>query len=159
MNKKGFVFLETIIVLVIVVVSLSVVLTTFTTVVSKNKIRKYYNRTNDIYLLYNIFELTKIDGLSMLKSREDFFVNTNECNNIFGDYLEDCEKLFDDFNIESIGYTSNISSVLDEYKNYDNGMIEFLKQLKKREENNNIKYIYASFNIDNEYYYASVRVK
>ena len=55
--KKGFVFLETIIVLTVVTLSLTILLTSYTLITTKAKERENYDRVSDKYLLYTFSNL------------------------------------------------------------------------------------------------------
>lgn len=55
--KKGFVLLESIIVLMIVTLSLSVLLASYALVSRKTREKEYYDLASDKYLLYNISQL------------------------------------------------------------------------------------------------------
>ena len=57
MNKKGFVFLETIIILVLVTTALTTMLTSYTVITSKSREKEYYDRISDKYLLYSLSNL------------------------------------------------------------------------------------------------------
>ena len=51
MDKKGFVLLESILVLVVVALSLSVLMSSFSLISRKTKEKEYYDRSSDKYLL------------------------------------------------------------------------------------------------------------
>lgn len=55
--KKGFVFLETIIVLTVVTLSLTILLTSYTLITTKAKERENYDRVSDKYMLYTFSNL------------------------------------------------------------------------------------------------------
>ena len=57
MRKKGFVFLETIIILMLVTVALTTMLASYTLVPTKSYEKQYYDRISDKYLLYAISNL------------------------------------------------------------------------------------------------------
>ena len=57
MRKKGFVFLETIIILMLVTVALTTMLASYTLVTTKSYEKQYYDRISDKYLLYSITTL------------------------------------------------------------------------------------------------------
>lgn len=57
MRKKGFVFLETIIILMLVTVALTTMLASYTLVTTKSYEKQYYDRISDKYLLYAISNL------------------------------------------------------------------------------------------------------
>ena len=55
--KKGFVFLETIIVLTVVTLSLTILLTSYTLITTKAKEKENYDKVSDKYLLYTFSNL------------------------------------------------------------------------------------------------------
>ena len=57
MNKKGFVFLETIIILVLVTMALTTMLTSYTVITTKSHEKEYHDRISDKYLLYTLSNL------------------------------------------------------------------------------------------------------
>ena len=57
MKKDGFVFLESVVVLVVVALSLTMLIASYSLVARKTKEKEDYNRTSDKYLVYNISNL------------------------------------------------------------------------------------------------------
>ena len=122
MKKDGFVFVESVTVLIVVALSLTMSLSSYELLSSKSKQRKYYDLASDKYLLWTLNELGNKTGSSYQ-------------NNMVA---------------SSRGYYAT--------KTYDNGTIEYLKTLKRKEDDNTtpINYIVGVFYRKGKYYYASI---
>ena len=154
MNKKGFVLLESIVVLVVVALSLSVLMTTFSLVSRKTEEKEYYDRSSDKYLLYSIMNLGTDDNCNYWSknvtcnstsfSDINFQVSGSTCvekNGVaqkVGKIIPHCNELFQTFGISHLYVVNDIKSQLasdDLYELYDyqdgNGVIEYMKTLKK----------------------------
>ena len=173
MKKNGFVFVESIVVLVVVALSLAMLLSSYALVSRKTKEKEFYDRASDKYLLYVISTLGVDDNCNYsnectINASTTFGVNmaidSNAKEPPNGDpnpeaypkkcsspqlktsyILYDCESLFRDFNIEYLYVVDDIKAELSKstaVKTYDNGVIEFMKSLKKCDDNNTV--------IDNE---------
>ena len=148
MTKKGFVFLESVVVLVVVALSLTMLITSYSLISRKTKEKENYNRPSDKYLLYNISTLgTSEDCNYYTKSTCGNFINMElyrnmDCSSEAN--KEQCDKIsamipnwksiFEDYNIEYLYVVDNVREVLrqsDSVKKYDNGTIEYMKTLKK----------------------------
>ena len=57
MKKKGFVFVESIVVLMVVALSLTVLISSYSLVTRKTKEKEHYDKASDKYLLYAISKL------------------------------------------------------------------------------------------------------
>lgn len=150
MKKKGYIFIETIVVLIVVIVSLSLVLSSYSLVISRSKLKKYYNRTNDIYLLYYISQL--IDNNIMI-SESGFYVEISDENCTDSAPFISCIALENakDNNIKSIAIINDKTEI---NADMNNTMKEYIKQL-----NGETKYLVAEFcTAESEYYYASVQI-
>lgn len=155
-NKKGFVFVETIVVLTLVALSLSIVLITFSLITRKTKIKEKYNQSSDLYLLYNITKISdSFDPIQM----NDFWINKNNCSSM---NITNCSDLFTDHNIQNIGLFSNIDNIIkNNTYDLDLGVREFLNTLKKYYDEGKtkpIKYIVMRIYKNKEYYYAALKV-
>lgn len=170
MKKKGFIFVETIVVLVIVVLSLTMILASYSLVTRKNNINKYYNRPNEMYALYYVMKLGTTESSSYysdINTMTSFYTKKSSCaSSVLNNYLRDCNSLLGDLKITNIGIIKSINSELsrsDVHTVYSNGVIEFLKHLQRDEvdEYNNkhaIPYAIGVFEINREYYYAAIRI-
>ena len=54
MKKEGFVFLESVVVLVVVMLALTMLLLTYSLISRRTEEKEDYNKSSDIYLLYSI---------------------------------------------------------------------------------------------------------
>ena len=76
-----FVFLETIIILMLVTMALTTMLTTYTVVVSKSKEREYYDRVSDKYLLYSLSNLGTTESADYIKLANNLETSVDhDCN-------------------------------------------------------------------------------
>ena len=76
MNKKGFVFVESIVVLVVVALSLAMMISSYSLVSRKTKEKEYYNRASDKYLLYSISNLATDDKCNYgTKNYDQLFIH------------------------------------------------------------------------------------
>ena len=166
-NKKGFIFIETIVVLMVVILSLTMLLSSYSLVVRRNNINKYYNRPNEVYALYYIIKLGTTDTNNYISPLTEFYVNSSTCSSVMGSYLSDCGTVLSDMNIQYLGIINSVSEELDNPSRYSNGVIEFLKHMQKEESTltdegtyvtNTIHYAIGVFKINNKYYYASVPI-
>lgn len=156
-DKKGFIFVETIVVLVVVVFSLTLILASYSLVTRKSKMKYYYDQVEDIYLLYVIANLGNATSTAYT-SGDTFIANKNTCNTYMSENFETCSQVFSDrdLGVEYFGYIKSVSAILSNPTSYDNGIIEYVKQLK-----NNEKYHYLILvrYKNNEYYYSSILIK
>ena len=159
MDKKGFVLLESILVLVVVALSLSVLMSSFSLISRKTKEKEYYDRSSDKYLLYSILNLGTDEKCN-------YWANPATCNGV---------------NYNSINFHATSSTCVDkkigqivphcsdlfaEFGNYDNGTIEYMKTLKKCRDcdysvnsstcNDPIPYMIGVFNRGGNLFYSSI---
>ncbi len=150
MKKDGFVFVESIVVLVVVALSLAMLLSSYSLVARKTKEKEFYDRASDKYLLYALSTLGTDDlcnyssastcngrsfGVNLAVSKDTCNSNSKKTSQI----LYNCEKLFDDLDIEYLYVVDDIKSELSKstaVKTYDNGAIEYMKSLKKCNDDN-----------------------
>lgn len=81
MRKKGFVFLETIIILMLVTVALTTMLASYTLVTTKSYEKQYYDRISDKYLLYAITNLGTTQKDNYQKIADQLVINTSSSAN------------------------------------------------------------------------------
>ncbi len=172
MKKNGFIFVETIVVLVIVVLALSMIMSSYSLVVRKNNINKYYDRANEIYALYYIMKYgtTSTDNYILPLDSDGninrFYTHRNDCAGTeINNYIPNCTNVLKDMNIIYIGVINSVEYELNNPDTkYTNGVIEYLKHLQKEkvdDDGNKIKTKYAIgvFYINKEYYYASLIIE
>lgn len=165
MKKNGFVFLETMVVLVTVVLSLSMLLISYTLLKSKTKETENYNKSGDLYILYNISTMGTNDE-SNYQLKNTFIVNRDNCNTVMGEYINNCSELFDQTYLVNFGIVKNIKTELNSSNvvdKYDNGTIEFLKTLSRCKDsvkvcNQQKNYMIGVFYRNNKYFYAAIEI-
>ena len=173
MNKKGFVFIESILVLVVVALSISMLMSSYSLVARKTKEKEFYNKASDKYLLYSLSNMGTTEtcnyGVSCssltnknISFRADVDGSEYLCSNTkVGEIMYDCVKVFKDMNIKHLYVVENIRNELNDLKAdgtpkdgsdkkavelYDNGTIEYMKTLKKCEDIGNNKETNACLN-------------
>ena len=194
MNKKGFVLVESIVVLVVVAFSVAILIASYGVITRKIKEKENYDKASDKYLLYAISQLgadetcnysskgSKTDKCEL----EEFSATSVSCRTTkVGDMMEDCEKVFKYLNIKHLYVVKDIRKELNSLnvqtdynnKDYTNGMIEYMKTLKKCADenkyvngvyqnnnkdnavcNNPIKYMIGEFERQGTYYYAAIEL-
>ncbi len=170
MNKKGFVFMETIMVLIVVAVALAALLATFSLLQRKSKQAETYDKVSDKYLLYAIATLGNTSGTAYLNA-DNFTLTQNMCSTFDAERnhpmsyvltVKECEGIFNDYNLKYFYKVNSIQDVLDDKNNttktYDNGSIEYMKTLQREEGGEPIKYIIGVFYRNEKYYYASIKL-
>lgn len=148
MKKRGFILVETVIVLVIVLVSMIGLFKAYSFVSMNLKQNRYYDNINDIYKI-NIIKRAFIDGSS---SGNYLKLTSSNCE----DYMsEDCTDLYTLMGIDYILYTTDeisdiISGVHTKLSNTD---LNYMKYLPA-----GYKYLIINYQKDNHNYYASLSV-
>jgi len=170
LKKKGFIFVETVVVLVVVMLSLTLALATYSLITRRSKVKVYYNNASDLYLLYTLSNLgtNTAQNYSTLSS-STFFVNENNCKDKLTFISDSCAELFNDFNINTLGVVTNVSDLLNNSDNSNNDInadfILFLETLKmynydaSTKKSTPRKYLVASIYRNKEYYYAAVEIE
>ena len=69
MRKKGFVFMETIMVLIVVAIALAALLASYSILQRKARQAETYDKVSDKYLLYAIATLGNTSGTAYLSSK------------------------------------------------------------------------------------------
>ena len=196
MKKNGFVFVESIVVLVIVALSLAMLLTSYSLVQRKTKEKEYYDKSSDKYLLYAISDLgtddicsysircksggVVEDTINFRADVEPKDKNGNDnpyyCKNTkLGRILYSCDEVLKSMQIRSVYVVKDVSAALRSNSAttiYDNGVIEYMKTLKKCNDVNTsgtaarntscdqpISYMIGVFERgNNDLYYASINL-
>lgn len=174
MNKKGFVFVESIVVLVVVAFSVAILIASYGVITRKIKEKENYDKASDKYLLYAISQLGSSDKCNYSTSiindidackQLDFVATSTSCRNTkLGVLMENCEQVLKYLNIKHLYVVSNIrKEIIDltdaqshhvdknpakEIK-FTNGTIEYMKTLKKcADENSYVNGVYQNANKD-----------
>ncbi len=148
MNKKGFVLLESIVVLVVVALSLSILMSSFSLISRKTKEKEFYDRSSDKYLLYAIMNLgtnetcnywdlnATCGGLLPSQTTLNFSANPNNCGSTkIGKIIPHCGELFEEFGVTNLYVVEDLRAILNDNNKAttfnNNGVIEYMKTLKK----------------------------
>ncbi len=146
MKKKGFVLVETIIVMVVVIVSMLGLYKAYSFVFQNLKHNLYYDNINDIYKI-NVIKKTFIN----YPSGSYIKIARGNCE----DYMtEDCTSLYTLLGIDYIIYNNiNIVDVLSSENNLTNTDKNYIKFLE-----NGHKYVIIHYEKNNKDYYTSLSV-
>lgn len=164
MKKNGFMFVESIAVLVVVILSLTLLLSSYSLVVRKSKEKNYYDLPSDKYLLYNIGNIGNVSSSYSVEGQ--FVANINNCSTYLGDRMSNCSQVFRDNNMVYYIVTYNLNNDLKTgaSSRYDSGTIEYLKTLKRCADeepdtcNSPIGYVVGVFFRNGKFYYASLKL-
>ncbi len=164
MKKKGFVFVESVAVLVVVILALTLFISSYKVLVRKSKAKDYYNLPKDKYLLYNIVNFG--DSSAPYNVNTSFIAHESTCETYMSEKMSNCSQLFNDTSLDSLLVIYDLNTVLEngtiiEIKDGSYGItsdiIEYLKTLKKTDANGyGLDYVVGVFKRDNKYYYASL---
>ena len=185
MKKNGFVFIESIVVLVVVALSLAMMISSYSLVSRKTKEKEYYNKASDKYLLYSVSSVGTDDNCNYGikcsgETKINFHATGGSCSSTkLGKIMYQCEKVFEDLNISDIYVVDNIIYELKNNYNvkelsgdlyYKNGVLEYMKTLRKCNDNydtsynnsgyaSSVKYMIGVFKRgNNDYYYAAIEL-
>lgn len=174
-NKNGFVFLESVIVLMVVALSLSLIYASYSLVTRKSASKETYDRASDKYLLYTLSNLgtTNTKNYSKILSASSSNVvkiSTNSCNitsNNLGEIFksnDDCNKALQSLNVVYLYLIKDVNDALQTpniTSTIDNGSIDYIKTLKKCYDTNctnHINYMIGVFYRSGNYYFASIEI-
>lgn len=171
-KKNGFVFLESVIVLVVVALALTGFLITYTVLSNNSRRKEHYDNTSDKYLLYAISSLGTT-GNNNFTSCGDFSVNIdtayNSCisNRFYDNYTDEhgnqvyeINNMFNDtglvylYYIDGDGLATKLQASSNPTTKYDNGTIEYMKTL----DINKTNYLIGVFKRSDKFYYASINL-
>ena len=170
MNKKGFIFLETVSILMVVALSLITLLASYTLVYTKSLQHKYYDQPRDLYTLYSVANLIDTSSLS---DNVIMVSNANSCElndgktTVLGETINDCSDFMNKINMVTFAVVDDINAELNKKSSetyYDNITIEYLKTLprcyeqKCTKSSKGRKYLLGIFKREGKYYYASIEV-
>lgn len=197
MKKQGFVLVESVTVLVVVLLSLTMLYSSYALVTRKAKETENYDSASDKYILYSVSQLgtnktrnykslvkSLVNGEKYIKISSESCPNKINVKNITTDeFVTDYCKLFTELDIVKFYVVESVPHYLygasgkngDTTKIFDNGTIEYMKTLKMCSSNvtegnksvhdegkcpnsDDIKYIIAVFERNNEYSYASIQL-
>lgn len=150
--KKGFVFMETLIVLVVLLITVIGMYSVYVRLSTNIENRKYYDTINDLYKTNTIRDLvdtTSLEGKTSLVT-----IDSSNCTL----YMEtSCTNILTDLNVEKIYINfEQISSLISSYTfDLPNSAKEYLKTINKDEYE---RYIIVNYKKNNKNFYASLRI-
>ncbi len=150
MTKKGFVFIETIIVIVLLSVGIASMYSLMSNITTDIKMRKYFDNISDLYKT-NIIRnntnknLTGSTYLEITKDNCTSYMNSN------------CNSLLTDLEVERVVINfTNLDNIINSDTTLPNSLNEYLKTINSYKTN---KYIIVNYKYNNKNYYASLEVK
>lgn len=148
-NKRGFVLLETVIVLLVAVICMLGLFLTYSFLIKNLDQAKHYDNINDVYKLNIFYKVMKENGFP-----SDDFIKINNDNNCIQYFDANCQSLMTELNIEYILYINkDIDSILVNPLNLTNTDINYLKRLE-----HNYSYLIGVYQKNDEYYYVYLKV-
>lgn len=123
-EKKGFVFVETIIVIVVVMVLLVTIYSSFSLILNNIKRKENYENINDIYKINLILKL-------FTRDIDQNYVNLtmNNCNTYM---TADCDDVMYDLGIDSIFINKiSLKTILDSNPDFSAPFIAYINSLDK----------------------------
>lgn len=148
--NKGFVFIETIIVIVLLSLGISSMYALMTNITTDIKTRRYFDNISDLYKTYIIR-----DNLNSNLSGDNYLeINSSNCSSYM---TSNCSTLLSDLDAQRIVINfSSIGVLMEMDTNFPNTMKEYLKTINTAKTN---KYIIVNYKYNNKNYYASLEVK
>lgn len=150
MNKKGFVFMETLVVLIVLVLGIVSLYSIYINLSSNIERRKHYDNVSDLYktdLIRSNFTNTDFDGNNVL------IINSSNCETYM---KEDCSSLLIGLNVNNIYINLTTTKNLYNSNNtFSNSLKEYLKTMYSE---NYTRYIIVNYVYDGINYYASLLI-
>lgn len=132
MNKKGFVLMETIVVIVVVSVALLTIFSSYYKILSKIKSENKYDTSEYIYITKYIKEYLLVSGISINGNGEDIDSSPSITN--YKDIIQnkgiDLETLY---GVKKIYLITNLNKFSGNEKKFDAYMIDYIKKLDVRD--------------------------
>ena len=150
MTKKGFVFIETIIVIVLLSVGIASMYSLMSNITTDIKMRKYFDNISDLYKTNIIRNNTNknLTGSTYLEITKDNCTSYMSSN---------CNSLLTDLEVERVVINfTNLDNIINSYTTLPNSLNEYLKTINSYKTN---KYIIVNYKYNNKNYYASLEVK
>lgn len=150
MTKKGFVFIETIIVIVLLSVGIASMYSLMNNITTDIKTRKYFDNISDLYKTNIIRNNTNknLTGSTYLEITKDNCTSYMSSN---------CNSLLTDLEVERVVINfTNLDNIINSDTTLPNSLNEYLKTINSYKTN---KYIIVNYNYNNKNYYASLEVK
>lgn len=150
MTKKGFVFIETIIVIVLLSVGIANMYSLMSNITTDIKTRKYFDNISDLYKTNIIRNNTNknLTGSTYLEITKDNCTSYMSSN---------CNSLLTDLEVERVVINfTNLDNIINSDTTLPNSLNEYLKTINSYKTN---KYIIVNYKYNNKNYYASLEVK
>lgn len=150
MTKEGFVFIETIIVIVLLSVGIASMYSLMSNITTDIKMRKYFDNISDLYKTNIIRNNTKknLTGSTYLEITKDNCTSYMSSN---------CNSLLTDLEVERVVINfTNLDNIINSDTTLPNSLNEYLKTINSYKTN---KYIIVNYKYNNKNYYASLEVK
>ena len=150
MTKKGFVFIETIIVIVLLSVGIASMYSLMSNITTDIKTRKYFDNISDLYKTNIIRNNTNknLTGSTYLEITKDNCTSYMSSN---------CNSLLTDLEVERVAINfTNLDNIINSDTTLPNSLNEYLKTINSYKTN---KYIIVNYKYNNKNYYASLEVK
>lgn len=149
-NKNGFVFIETIIVIVLLSVGIASMYFLMTNITTDIKSRKYFDNISDLYKTNIIRDNVSknLTGTTYLEITKD------NCTSYM---TSTCYSLLTDLEVERVVVNfASLDNIINSDTTIPNSMNEYLKTINTYKTN---KYIIVNYKYNNKNYYASLEVK
>jgi flagellar basal body-associated protein FliL len=150
MTKKGFVFIETIIVIVLLSVGIASMYSLMSNITTDIKMRKYFDNISDLYKTNIIRNNTNknLTGSTYLEITKDNCTSYMSSN---------CNSLLTDLEVERVVINfTNLDNIINSDTTLPNSLNEYLKTINSYKTS---KYIIVNYKYNNKNYYASLEVK
>ncbi len=149
--KKGFVFMETLIVLVVLSVSLVGIYKTYINISSNINNRMYFDNISDLYKTDILRSEVILDTINV---SENVVISKDNCTTYMN---STCTSLFDSLRVEKIYINNELLETLNNnvLMPLNNSMVEYLDTINKETSK---RYIIVNYKYGNKNYYASLRI-
>lgn len=150
MTKEGFVFIETIIVIVLLSVGIASMYSLMSNITTDIKMRKYFDNISDLYKTNIIRNNTNknLTGSTYLEITKDNCTSYMSSN---------CNSLLTDLEVERVVINfTNLDNIINSDTTLPNSLNEYLKTINSYKTS---KYIIVNYKYNNKNYYASLEVK
>ena len=151
MKNKGFVLMETIVVIVVISVALLTLFSSYNKILSKVKSENRYDNPEHVYMTYFIKEKLSSASVSVFDLSKDY----NSSSNQLTDYTNHStiSSAISVFNVKKIHLIKGIGSskMIDNLKYFDAYIIDYLKKLDVTENDELIIVEYNKIDRDENY--------
>jgi len=149
--KKGFIFIETLVVLTVLSLSIVGLYGMYIKVSTDIKEKKYYDNIDDLYKTDIIRKITNKDSLP---NEEIIKINSSNCTSFMN---LNCTSILNTLEVEEvIILNANIDSLINnENTNIKNSLKEYLKTINKDEIT---RYIILNYKYADKNFYASLKI-